>query len=163
MKSIEEALNIIEESAAAQSRATEVGDYKVGNKHLNKEMKALTSLYQQGHLSDLRSFLNHEDVGVRSFAAYALLPIYEDLSKAVLLDISNKYSNIHGSDAMTILKEWDKGTIIYPYQEEWNRKTSETKTEKKEKAVAKAENMELAATDDVTTLVQRLSSIFADG
>ncbi len=61
------------------------------------------------------------------------------LSKAVLLDISNKYTNIHGSDAMTILKEWDKGTIIYPYQKEWNRKTSETKTEKTEEVVTKAD------------------------
>ena len=161
IKSFEDAISIIEESAAAQSRATEIGDYKVGNKHLNKEMKALTYLYQQGHLSDLRIFLNHEDVGVRSFAAYALLPIYEDLSKAVLLDISNKYSNIHGSDAMTILKEWGKGTIKYPYQKEWNQKNSETKTEKKEDAVTKADNLELAATNDVTTLVQRISPIFA--
>ena len=104
MKSIEQALAIFEESAAAQSRATETGDYKLGNKYFDKEMKALTYLYQQGHLSDLKNFLNHEDVGVRSFAAYALLPIYEDLCKTVLLDISNKFSNIHGSDAMTILK-----------------------------------------------------------
>lgn len=121
MKSIEEAIRVIEESAAAQSKATETGDYKLGNKYFDKEMKALTYLYQQGHLSDLKIFLNHEDVGVRSFAAYALLPIYEDLCKTVLLDISNKFSNIHGSDAMTILKEWDKGTLKYPYQEESNR------------------------------------------
>ena len=159
MKSIEEAIRVIEESAAAQSKATETGDYKLGNKYFDKEMKALTYLYQQGHLSDLKIFLNHEDVGVRSFAAYALLPIYEDLCKTVLLDISNKFSNIHGSDAMTILKEWDKGTLKYPYQEESNRKTSET--EKTEKAVTKADNMELTAADDVTTLVQRITSIFA--
>ena len=41
MKSIEEADSIIEESAAAQSRSTETGDYKVGNKYLdNMELTA---------------------------------------------------------------------------------------------------------------------------
>ena len=33
MKSIEEAIRVIEESAAAQSKATETGDYKLGNKY----------------------------------------------------------------------------------------------------------------------------------
>ena len=117
IKSIEEAISIIKESSAAQAKATETGDYKVGNKHLEREMKALVYLHQQGHLSDLKPFLNHKDVGVRYFTAYALLPIYEDLSKATLLEISKEYQNIHGSDARTVLKEWEKGKLLYPYQE----------------------------------------------
>ncbi len=160
IRSIEDAISIIEESAVAQARATETGDYKVGNKHIDREMKALTYLYQQGHLSDLKTFLKHKDVGVRYFAAYALLPIYEDLSKAVLQEIANNYNNIHGSDAMTILKEWDKGNITYPYQEEWNRKNNETKTDNTEKDVSKVDEVTMTLTDDETALIQKLTSIF---
>ena len=116
IRSIEEAINIIEESAAAHVKATVIGDYKAGNKYLEREMKALAYLHQQGHLSDLKPFLNHKDYGVRYFSAYALLPIYEDLSKSVLIEISKEYQNVIGSDAVTILKEWDRGNITYPYQ-----------------------------------------------
>ena len=117
IKSIEEAISIIEESAAAQAKATETGDYKMGNKLFEREMEALGYLRQQGHLSDLKPFLNHKDVGIRYFAAYALLPIYEDLSRTVLLEISKECQDIHGADAKTVLEEWDKGNITYPFQD----------------------------------------------
>lgn len=162
IKSIEEAISIIEESAAVQAKATETGDYKVGNKHFDREMKALVYLYQQRHLSDLKPFLKHQDVGVRSFAAYALLPISEDLCRNVLLTISNEYHNIHGFEAERVLVEWDKGNIIYPYQEEWNRKSTETNTGKTEKAATKVDDMEKAITGDIPTLAQRLFSVFGD-
>ena len=161
IKSIEEAISIIEESAAVQAKATETGDYKVGNKHFDREMKALVYLYQQRHLSDLKPFLKHQDVGVRSFAAYALLPISEDLCRNVLLTISNEYHNIHGFEAERVLEEWDKGNLIYPYQDEWNRNPAETIIEKTEKTVTKVDNTKNVITDDVMTLIQRLRSIFA--
>lgn len=160
MKSIEEALATFENSAAIQAQTFETGDYKKGNRHFKLYMQSIVYLYEHNHLADLEPLLKHENVGVRSTAAYALLPIMEERSKAVLLEISNKFNNIHGSDAMTILKEWDKGNIKYPYQEEWNRKTTETKTDNTEKETSKADNMAMTLTDDETALIQKLTSIF---
>ena len=155
IRSIEDAISIIEESASVQAKATEIGDYKLGNKHFDREMKALAFLHQQGHLSDLKIFLHHQDVGVRAFAAYALLPVYEDLCKAVLLEISNGYQNIHGFDAEMILKEWDKGNIKYPYQEDFG-KTAETDNKS---TITNRYTME-KTTNKGLMLIEKLSQIF---
>lgn len=117
MKSIEEALATFENSAAIQAQTFETGNYKKGNRFFKLKMKSIVYLYEQNHLADLEPFLCHPNVGVRSTAAYALLPIIEKRSKAVLEEIANNNYGIHSLNAETTLKQWDKGKIIYPYQD----------------------------------------------
>ena len=121
IKSIEEALSIIEESASIHAKTMETGDYKVGNKHFAREMKALVYVYKQGHLADLEKYLTSEDIGIRSFAAWALLPIMEERSKDVLQEIAgNDAYRITAFNAEMTLKLWGDGEIIFPYQEGWH-------------------------------------------
>ena len=117
MKSIEEAISIFENSVAIQAQTFETGDYKKGNKYHKLEMQSVVYLYEHGHLSDLEKFLNHKNVFVRAAAAYMLLPIMEERSKAVLQEIiSNNYR--HQSLMSEIgLKRWENGEVIYPYQD----------------------------------------------
>ena len=117
MKSIEEALAMFEESAIIQGQTQETGDYKKGNKDHKLEMQSVVYPYEHGHLSDLEKFLNHKNVFVRAAAAYMLLPIMEERSKAVLQEIiSNNYR--HQSLMSEIgLKRWENGEVIYPYQD----------------------------------------------
>ena len=82
MKSIEEALATFENSAAIQAQTFETGDYKKGNRHFKLYMQSIVYLYEHNHLADLEPLLKHENVGVRATAAYALLPIMEERSKA---------------------------------------------------------------------------------
>lgn len=117
MKSIEEALATFEKSAAIQAETFDTGDYRKGNKHLKIAMQSLVFLYEHNHLADLEPFLHHKNVGVRSFAAYALLPIMEKESKAVLKEIASNEYGIHSLDAERTLKRWNDHEIIFPYQE----------------------------------------------
>lgn len=117
MKSIEEALATFEKCATIQAQTYETGDYRKGNKYFDKLMKSIVFLYEQKHLIDLEPFLHHQNVGVRSTAAYALLPIMEEKSKAVLQEIAINNYGIHSSDAERTLQRWNDNEIIFPYQD----------------------------------------------
>ena len=116
MKSIEEAISIFENSVAIQAQTFETGDYKKGNRHFKLYMQSIVYLYEHNHLADLEPLLKHENVGVRSTAAYALLPIMEEKSKAVLQEIANSNYGIHSLNAERTLQRWNDNEIIFPYQ-----------------------------------------------
>lgn len=117
MKSIEETLATFEKSATIQAQTFETGDYRKGNRHFKIKMQCIVYLYEQNHLEYLEPFLHHDYVGVRVSAAFALLPIMEKKSKAVLQEIANNDYGIHSFNAEMTLDLWNKHEIIYPYQE----------------------------------------------
>lgn len=119
MKSIEEALATFEKCATIQAQTFETGDYRKGNKYFDKLMKSIVFLYEQKHLIDLEPFLHHQNVGVRSTAAFALLPVIEEKSKTVLQEIADNDYGIHSLNAERTLLRWNNNEIIFPYQAGW--------------------------------------------
>ncbi len=117
MKSIEEALAIFEKSAASQAQTFETGNFRKGNRCFKQKMLSIVYLYEQNHLADLEPFLYHLNVGIRLTAAYALLPIIEEKSKAVLQEIADNNYGILSLNAEITLKRWNDHEIIFPYQE----------------------------------------------
>lgn len=117
MKSIEEAIATLTNSAAIQAQALETGDYKNGNRRMRLMMQCIVYLYEQNHLADLKPLLYHQNIGVRSTAAYALLPLMEKESITVLQEIADNDYGIHSFDAERMIKRWKKHEIIFPYQE----------------------------------------------
>ena len=119
IRSVEDALKTIEDSAILRGIATMNGDSKTGNKYVSVQNRALIYLYEHDSLAALQPLLSHDDFNVRLYAAYALLPLFETKCKNVLLNIANgdyKIYGIQGLNAEMTLKAWESGEIIYPYQ-----------------------------------------------
>ena len=121
IKTIEKAVSIFEESASIHAKASIIGDYKVANKNYDKVMDAIVFLHEVGHLSDLYALLNHDDIGVRLSAAYALLLVCEDRSKAVLSALAHDNFGILSLNAEMVLEQWKEGKLVYPFQDEFNK------------------------------------------
>lgn len=110
IKDIHTALKIFEEAAAKHAEATEQGNYKTGNKHYDKIIKAGTFLNEEGALNNLQSYLSNSNVGIRLWAASYFLTVNE--AEAIgALDNIVQYSGIHSLIAETTLIEWRKGNL----------------------------------------------------
>ena len=91
IKSVDEAVSIIEESSIIKGTATMNGDAKTNNKYVPVQNRALVYLYEHDSLAALHPLLSHSDFNVRLYAAYALLPLFEDECKKVLIEIANAF------------------------------------------------------------------------
>ena len=121
IKSNDEALKLFEESSIRHSEASETGDYKTGNRHHDIIVACILYLYDSQQLQLLEPFLEHPHVGVRLWAAFALLSVDKIRAERVLKEVQNDDSNgIYRSDAMYTLKEWENGKLKFPW--EWARK-----------------------------------------
>ena len=92
IKSVEEAVQMIEVCAIKEGEATENGDYKTNNKYARHEANCIEYLYKHGQLQALCSYLKHDNHSVRLSAAYALLPLYEEDCKKVLYELAKDWS-----------------------------------------------------------------------
>ena len=104
------------------------GDSKTANKYVPILNKALVYLYEHDSLAILHPLLSHSDFNVRQYAAYALLPLFEDESRKVLSEIANGDSRIYeiqSLNAEMTLIWWDIGELHFPYQPEYWKKPSE--------------------------------------
>ena len=120
IKSNDEALRLFEESSIRHSEASETGDYKTGNRHHDIIVACILYLYDNQQLQLLEPFLEHPHVGVRLWAAFALLSVEKTKAENVLMDIQNGSFGIIGGNAMYTLKEWKNGKLKFPW--EWARK-----------------------------------------
>ena len=112
IKYIETALLKFEEAAVKQAEATEKGDYKTGNKNYAVIAKAVAFLKEHDSIEKLSSFLNHNSVGVRMWAATYLLPVLEVEALRVLNQIVSE-TGIHSLTAQTTVSEWEKENLKF--------------------------------------------------
>ena len=106
------ALLLFEDSAKEQELATELGDYKKGNKNYFNIVKAINALKEQGELLALLDFLNHPSIGVRGLAACYLLPVREN-EAIEALELISQQTGIHALTARTTLSEWRNGNLKF--------------------------------------------------
>jgi hypothetical protein len=110
MKDINTALTIFEDNAKMHELATDNGDYKLANKSYDKIKKVMLYLKKENKVDILELFLEHDSLGVKSWAALYLLPFFEKRAIQVLKDIA-KDKGIRGFAAETTLSEWRKGNL----------------------------------------------------
>ena len=130
IQSVEEAQQVFVESAIKRGFATMNGDARTGNKYVPIQNEALAYLFEHDSLATLQPMLSYTDFNVRLYAAYALLPLFEEKCRDVLAEIANgDYKNygIQGLNAEMILKAWNSGELLYPYQSEFGKIDSHKK------------------------------------
>lgn len=133
IQSIEEAVSVYEESSIIRGTATMNGDAKTNNKYVPVQNRALVYLYEHDSLAALHPLLSHSNFNVRLYAAYALLPLFEDECRKELLEIANgdcRIYEIQGFNAEMTLMMWDIGELRYPYQSDYGKKPSEESNKK---------------------------------
>ncbi|MCL2182855.1 MAG: DUF2019 domain-containing protein [Chitinispirillia bacterium] len=116
-KSIEELAAEYAKYAGEHGQATEVGDYKKGNKAWKKLIKIYLQIEEEGCLVHplFREMLSSPDPGVRSWAATHSLKICPKEAEAVLADVGKTPRSLVALCARTILEEWKKGTLDLSY------------------------------------------------
>jgi len=114
IKTLEDAINSFITGAEKHALANETGDYKTGNKYYRLIIKSICYLYDNNATYSLIPLLDNPNVGVRLWAAYALLPFESDKAESVLTKVMNERSDIHHVDAKYTLIEWRKGTLKFP-------------------------------------------------
>jgi hypothetical protein len=110
IKDIKIALLKFEEAAIKHEEATELGDYKAGNKNYAVIAKVIIFLKNNNCIYKLSDFLSHRSVGVRMWAATYLLPIQETEGLRVLKQIASG-TGIHSFNAKITIGEWEKGNL----------------------------------------------------
>jgi hypothetical protein len=110
INSVEEALNLFEQSTLQHTIATETGDYKSGNKAYKSILNSIVYLNQNNKVELLVPFVNHSNNGVRVWAASYLLNSNTGLAVKILEEISVGLGIISYNAQMT-LSEWRKGNL----------------------------------------------------
>lgn len=158
IKSVQEAVQMIEVCAIKEGEATKKGDYKTNNKYARYEKKCLLYLYEHNQLQALHGFLKHENHRVRLSTAYALLPLYEEECIEVLSEIAYGDYGLSSLSAEMILKQWADGKLKFPYQADWGKETSPKKEEKS--SVVTDTHVEHMKSEDFSPEIFRLSRLF---
>ena len=138
----EEAVKMIEVCAIKEAEATKNGDYKTNNKYARYEAECTKYLYQHGQLQ----------------ALYALLPLYEEDCKKVLSELVKGNYGMCGLDAKMILKQWNTGELIFPYQNNQVKKSSPKK--ENEPSIKVNNKVEQENGEVFSPAILRLSRIF---
>ena len=115
MSSIEEEIKAYVSNAVAHASATEDGDANRANKAHDSLIQAYRNLNVFG-LEGLRALLplmEHENEGVRNWAATHCLELDEPKAKAVLLDLA-KGDSLTSFSAEMVLSEWNQGALEVP-------------------------------------------------
>jgi len=121
----DEALQLFEECSIKQAEATETGNYKEGNKNYDIIIACILYLYKCQQLKLLNPFLDHQNVGVRQWAAFALLTIEQRKAENTLKEIMNGHNGIHCGNAKITMREWKRGNLKFPW--EWTTEISGSK------------------------------------
>jgi HEAT repeat protein len=112
MKDIKYALDVFLEASNKQAEATEIGDYKTGNKWYAKVVKSAGLLKSENAIDELLDFLSNPSTGIRLWSACFLLEKHNENAVKVLKEII-KSKNIHSLTAETTLSEWEKGNLKF--------------------------------------------------
>ena len=163
IKSVEEAIEMIELCSIKEGEATEIGDFKTNNKYARYEKKCLKYLYEHNQLQELHVLLRHENHRVRLSAAYALLPLYEEDSKKALSEIANGDYGFSELSAKMLLRQWNAGELHFPWQPNFGEKPSEESNKKIEEVFLSKTSyftVEKAEKNGFSPEILRLSQIF---
>jgi len=110
IKDIATAIEIFKEAAKIHGEATEVGDYKLGNKNYHLIFKVITYLKETDQIALLIQLLDDTNLSVRIWAAAYLLPINEERALEALNEAS-KGNGIIPFNAKVTIDEWKKGHL----------------------------------------------------
>lgn len=105
IKDIQSALSVFEDESIRQTEATEQGDFRTANRAYNRIVEAATYLKAHDTLSELQPLLSHSHIGVRSHAAYYLLPVCEAEALKTLEAIAKSENGVHSLNAEMVLNE----------------------------------------------------------
>jgi hypothetical protein len=101
-------------AAAAHGRATEHGEHKSANKAHKTLASAYRELRHRGDLGCLRALIDHQDAGVRLWAASHALEFAPVDAEAALVALSSMPNSLVAVSARTTLKEWKAGKLAFP-------------------------------------------------
>ena len=159
INSIEDALLLFEENTIKRGEALSADDFKTYNKYLPTINKCIVYLYDNQQLNLLYKFLKHNNHYVRSLAAYALLPLFENECVKVLNEIANGNYGIQGLNAKRTLMMWRDGELKFPYQTNSGKKSAPQKEDKYSAEVSN-KNEEQMKSEDFSPETLLLSQIF---
>lgn len=114
IKDINTALSTFKIAATTQAAATEKGNYGKANKAFEQIIQIIKCLNELGELNELETLLYDSNVGIRMFAAYALLQTSPNIAVPILKEIAQR-KDIHSLTAKTTLEQWEHNTLIYPF------------------------------------------------
>jgi len=116
-KSIEELAAEYAGYAIEHGQATEVGDYKKGNKAHDKLIKIYLQIKEQGNLVHplFKEMLYSSDPGIKAWAATHCLKNFPEEAEAALVDVGKTPRSLVAFSAEMVLKEWKKGTLNLSY------------------------------------------------
>lgn len=100
---IDKALSVFSIAAAKQVAATENGNYKKANNAFDQIIEAIKFLKGIGKMDELETLLSDSNVGVRMFAAYALLQTSPQIAVPILKEIAQR-EDIHSLTANSTLE-----------------------------------------------------------
>lgn len=105
------AIEIFINSAIEHSKSSENGNYKSANKNHKLILESAKYLKSTNSIFELRKLYNHENMGVRIWAATYSLEDCEKNAKKVLKNISKQKINHHSFTAKITLEEWISGNL----------------------------------------------------
>ena len=109
------AIEIFIDSSIVHGKASEEGNYKLGNKNYDKIVDAVKYLKENNLECELTALLNNENVSVQLWAATCLLEKNEDKAKEVLSTITKKNIPHYSFTAQLTLEEWNSGNLKLQY------------------------------------------------
>ncbi|GAB1858740.1 hypothetical protein MHTCC0001_35800 [Flavobacteriaceae bacterium MHTCC 0001] len=112
-KNIEEAKKDLVETIIVQHKALLDRDDKTQEKNIKKAFKIDKYIKENFDLNEMKDLLEHEDLGVRSWVANMLLPLYEDISLEILDQIYKQNIRFISMGARAMYCKWKKIPISF--------------------------------------------------
>ena len=113
---VDKALQVFSDSAIEHAKATAEGDHIIANNNHDLIVLSAKYLRQKNLIRELSKFFNHDNIGVRIWAATFSLEENENKAKEILKEISQKHIAHHSFTAEMTLEEWNCGNLKLPYE-----------------------------------------------
>ena len=115
LRSDEELIETYRVAAIEHRKATDSGDFKVGNLAHDRLAGAYRTLRSRGSASQakLLALLDDKDIGVRGWVGAHALEFAPDVGEPVLIALATE-AGFEGFDAEMTLKEWRAGRLRFP-------------------------------------------------
>jgi len=112
---IDELVEIYKNAASAHRRASDVGDFRKGNKEFDVVAAVYRELRKRGESAQraLLPLLEDEDLGVKVSVAARAMEFAPELGQPILEMLSRERGTV-GLNASMVLKVWREGTLRFP-------------------------------------------------
>jgi len=115
INSANDAIQVFIKAAIEHTKATEKGDYKLANNNFDLIVSSAKYLKSNNLISGLRELFDHDNLGVRIWAATYSLGEFEKDAKELLHMISKLNAPQHSFTAGITLEEWNSGNLKLQY------------------------------------------------